>query len=48
MTCSGADYDVRRKEQLNQLMRRTPADEAEEAVLVAELQVPPVTLQTAR
>jgi len=39
------DYDVRRKEQLNQLMRRTPADEAEEAVLVAELQAIDGTLK---
>jgi len=32
------DYETRRKEQLNNLLRRSPADEAEEAQLVRELQ----------
>jgi len=39
------DYDVRRKTQLNQLHRRTPADEAEEAKLLAELKAVDETLK---
>jgi len=39
------DYDVRRKAQLNQLHKRTPADEAEEAKLVAELKAIDETLK---
>jgi len=39
------DYDIRRKQQLNSLHRRTPADEAEEAKLVAELKAVDETLK---
>jgi len=39
------DYDVRRKTQLNSLHNRTPADEAEEAKLIAKLKAVDETLK---
>jgi len=39
------EYDVRRKAQLNQLHKRTPADEVEEAKLIAELKAVDETLK---